>query len=154
MLRTPAIERISENRHQTLRQHANAVLVALCFPNHDLTPREVEILDPQVKRLQEPKAGAVEQRRDCRRLAVQCSKQGGHFLLSQHRRQPLRLTRSDDIVEPKSHETVCNAMNAAKKAACTRVPLQAEHEIFIERDEVRTEAFRQMLGFMGKVAPL
>ena len=66
----------------------------------DLTPGEVEILHPQVKRLQEPKAGAVEQRRDCRRLTVQCSKQGGNFLLSQHRRQPLRLTCSDDIVEP------------------------------------------------------
>ncbi|MBK8212735.1 MAG: alpha/beta fold hydrolase [Myxococcales bacterium] len=61
---------------------------------------------------------------------------------------------SDDIVDPKSHETVCNAMNGAKKTTCTRVPLQAEHEIFIERDEVRTEAFRQMLVFMGKVAPL
>ena len=51
--RSPAYKRFRQHRHETFRQYANAILVALGLPSHDLPAVEVKILDPEVERLRE-----------------------------------------------------------------------------------------------------
>jgi lysophospholipase len=62
--------------------------------------------------------------------------------------------QGDDIVDPASHKTVCDAINAERPKGCTLVPMMgSEHEVFIERDTIRNDAFNQMVTFMDRVAP-
>src|SRR6266568_1587795 len=62
-------------------------------PHHDLAPREVHVLHPQLERLQQPQPGAVQQRRHESRHAAQLRQNGLHLGGREHDGQPHRLAR-------------------------------------------------------------
>src|SRR6266571_2567811 len=75
------------------RQHRYPILAPLPPPHHDLAPREVHVLHPQLERLQQPQPGAVQQRRHESRHAAQLRQNGLHLGGREHDGQPHRLAR-------------------------------------------------------------
>jgi lysophospholipase len=68
-------------------------------------------------------------------------------------RKPVLLFSSlgDRIVDAAGHREVCDRINAANGPLCERVEIaDAEHELFIERDEVRNAIFERMLTFFER----
>jgi lysophospholipase len=68
-------------------------------------------------------------------------------------RKPVLLFSSlgDRLVDPAGHREVCDRINEANGPLCERVEIaDAEHELFIERDEIRNAIFDRMLAFFGR----
>jgi hypothetical protein len=99
MFGSPTLEGSRQLRDEALRQHADAVFVALGFPDHDLAAGDVEILDAEVERLREPQASPVEQRGDRRGLAGEGLEQESDFVVGQDRWQSFRSACPDDVIE-------------------------------------------------------
>jgi lysophospholipase len=68
-------------------------------------------------------------------------------------RKPVLLFSSlgDRIVDADGHREVCDRINEANGPLCERVDIAgAEHELFIERDEIRNAIFDRMLAFFAR----
>jgi hypothetical protein len=81
------------------RQRRGAVASALGFAEHDLLAFEVEVLDAQPQRLEEPQAAAVEKCHDETVDARKLDEDGADFSAREHHRQSLGPPRADGAVE-------------------------------------------------------
>jgi hypothetical protein len=97
--------RCSRSGASSCGQHHHAVLRALAFAHDDGALLELEVLDAQAQRLEQPHARAVEQLPDqspagpWRGCACRAAS-SGHLVGRQHHRQPAVLARAADLAHP------------------------------------------------------
>jgi hypothetical protein len=82
-------------------KHRHAILIALATADHDLVPREVNVLDAQAAAFEQTQAGPVEQRRHEPWHAGQRSQHRGDLFAGQNDRQSLGTLGPHDVVQPR-----------------------------------------------------
>jgi hypothetical protein len=81
----PPVERLDppelgdQHRAGVLGHHGNPVLVALSAANRELTQPQVHVLHPEMQRLQQPEAAAVEERAHQPRRPLELVHDGRHL---------------------------------------------------------------------------
>ncbi len=78
----------------SVRQHRHAVLLPFAVAHEDLAPLEIDVLHPQLKTLEQPQPGAVQQRHDQPHRAVKLLQHRAHLSRREHHRQPRRALRA------------------------------------------------------------
>ena len=95
-----ALQVLLQPVQQSLGDHGSTVLAPFPVPQVDLPLLEVEILHPQLQRLQEAQAAAVQQSGDEAGRAIQALQDGPHLRWGQYDRQPLGSFCADQLVHP------------------------------------------------------
>jgi hypothetical protein len=75
------------------RQHRHPILRTLALPNSDLQPLEIDVLDPELQRLAQPKARPVQKPRDKPDLTGKLAQHERDFSARENDRQPRRTAR-------------------------------------------------------------
>ena len=94
------IQQVGQRLDQAVGQHGHAVLVALAAAHDDAPAFQVQVFDSQAQALHQPQAGTVQQVQHQAGRAAGGRKNGGGFGGRQHFRQPPRLFRPHDVVDP------------------------------------------------------
>jgi hypothetical protein len=95
-----ALEMVLQRRRKAPAQHGDPILAALRPPDSDLPRLEVQVLDPQLQRLEQPEPAAIEQQRHQPRRARQPAEQPAHLFAREDDRQPLDPLRPGDVRHP------------------------------------------------------
>jgi len=129
-------------------QHRDTVLVALTVPHDDLIRREVDVLDPEPRALEQAEASAVEQEAHQARHAVKSIENGPDLVPGQHNREPLRALRPDDVVEPRQillqHRTIKEQQCAQRLILCRRRHLFLDGQVAQELRDLDRAHLRGM----------
>ena len=83
------------------RQRRGPVFVALSPAHYDLVAREIDVLHPHARGLEETKASSVEQDRHEPVNAAELTDDGANFVAGQHHGQAGGPLGPDDVVEPR-----------------------------------------------------
>ena len=75
--------------------------MALAVSNVDISEVEIDVLDSEPKALEDPHPGAVEQQNDELNGTFESGQEGRHFFAAEDGGEPLGLTGSDDVVDPR-----------------------------------------------------
>lgn len=86
---------LTERTDRGPRKNGHSVLLALPAPDPDLTPLQIEILDPQRNRLPNPQPATIQEHGDQPGYAAELAQHARHLAPGQHHRQPARRRRSD-----------------------------------------------------------
>jgi hypothetical protein len=84
---------------ELLRQHGDAVALALSVPHEDLAGVELHVLDPQSQAFQEAETGAVEEAGDQVMGAVHLRQHAASLFTVEDDGAPARLPRPDEVVQ-------------------------------------------------------